>query len=442
MRQSSSNFEALAQRMLSTQDPPESLFARKGQIKAFGMLAIGWYLVLQFLLAYMCGLITGNKSRDFKSMVLNLKCWAVMLGVVTGSSSMSFFSLIQDYYKSNLLILYLMPLITFLSLHAIYAVGDSVRYRLAMLNDGMIDIYEEAFDKFSDETENVVIGLAVSHVITQTVRFHLTGTLPAPTGASRPGTEVERSDIISLASSSVLYIIIFIVLEQLMKESCFKTGIKMIMANCVAFALFYSTTWFTSEVLAFQGVAAALVVALGVTWAGFATMICLDALADLDCTGPVFDRNLRLMVMPTATLIGFGWKGAFAAAGVTMVQKVHVFPPPLEQLILALLLILVILPAWRMYILPRVMYDYLKKAKTQSMMGAQQETLEVMLDEEADQCIEKLEQIVQNYQLPGQHVAHQRALALELERLRKISENILHTLENGQNGKNGNSAKA
>eukprot|EP00913_Durusdinium_trenchii_P022420 g21059.t1 len=117
-----------------------------------------------------------------------------------------------------------------------------------------------------------------------------------------------------------------------------------------------------------------------------------------------------------------------------------------------------------MYILPRVMYDYLKKAKTQSMMGAQQETLdaglkviklrrallletslsfeEVMLDEEADQCIEKLEQIVQNYQLPGQHVAHQRALALELERLRKISENILHTLENGQNGKNGNSAKA
>ena len=92
------------------------------------------------------------------------------------------------------------------------------------------------------------------------------------------------------------------------------------------------------------------------------------------------------------------------------------FPPPLEQLILALLLILVILPAWRMYILPRatcaflcetenayqreqyffwhessassgrcrlfgskVMYDYLKKAKTQSMMGAQQETLDAGL---------------------------------------------------------------
>lgn len=36
------------------------------------------------------------------------------------------------------------------------------------------------------------------------VRFHLTGTLPAPTGASRPGTEVERSDIISLASPVAL----------------------------------------------------------------------------------------------------------------------------------------------------------------------------------------------------------------------------------------------
>ena len=30
-------------------------------------------------------------------MVLNLKCWAVMLGVVTGSSSMTFFSQIQAH---------------------------------------------------------------------------------------------------------------------------------------------------------------------------------------------------------------------------------------------------------------------------------------------------------------------------------------------------------
>lgn len=42
----------------------------------------------------------------------------------------------------------------------------------------------------------------------------------------------------------------------------------------------------------------------GNTWGGFAMMILLDKLADLDCTGPVFDQNLRLLVMPIGTLIG------------------------------------------------------------------------------------------------------------------------------------------
>ena len=47
----------------------------------------------------------------------------------------------------------------------------------------------------------MVVGLAVSHLITQTLRYQLTGTLPLPTGAMRPGTEVEMRDIWSLAGA-------------------------------------------------------------------------------------------------------------------------------------------------------------------------------------------------------------------------------------------------
>ena len=35
------------------------------------------------------------------------------------------------------------------------------------------------------------------------------------------------------------------------------------MANCIAFALFYSFTWFCSEVMLLQGTEEALLVALG-----------------------------------------------------------------------------------------------------------------------------------------------------------------------------------
>ena len=396
----------------------------ESQIMAFGVLAIGWYLLLQFILAYWCGLLTGKHDPDFKALVLNLKCWAVMLGVVTGSSSMSFFSLIQEYEKSNLVILYSMPLFTFLVLTLIYHLGDSARHHVASL-DGHIDDFEEAFDRFSDETEDVVIGLAVSHVITQTLRFSLTGTLPAPTGASRPGTEVEYRDIVSLASSSIVYVILFLACEQCIPKSWgrLKKRFKMILANCVAFALFYSFTWFALTVLELQGPAQGLVVALGVTWGGFAVMVFLDKLADLDCTGPVFDQNLRNLVMPISTLIGFGWKGAFADAGASLVQKVHWFPAPLEQAILAVFLLSVILPAWRLYILPKVMYDYMKQVKKKKLLDAEGRYLEVVLDEELDKCLDKLESIVTSY--PSERHTHHKAIVLELERLRKISENIV-----------------
>ena len=166
---------------------------------------------------------------------------------------------------------------------------------------------------------------------------------------------------------------------------------------------------------------------VGNTWGGFALMIFLDKLADLECTGPVFDQNLRLLVMPIGTLIGYGWKGAFQAAGLTIVQQIHVFSAPLEQLILAVLLLIVIMPAWRMYILPQVLYEYLKKQKVKQLMDAEGQVLEVMLDEEADRCLETLEEVIK--QLPSCHTAHHKAMVLELQRLLQISQNVIGDIE-------------
>ncbi|CAE7914137.1 unnamed protein product, partial [Symbiodinium necroappetens] len=72
--------------------------------------------------------------------------------------------------------------------------------------------------------------------------------------------------------------------------------------------------------LELSGPAQSLVVALGVTWCAFIALLLLDYLADLECTGERFDRALRQMVAPISVFIGFGWKGAFAAAGTTLVQ--------------------------------------------------------------------------------------------------------------------------
>ena len=138
---------------------------------------------------------------------------------------------------------------------------------------------------------------------------------------------------------------------------------------------------------------------------------------------------LFIRFIPSSSRVAarYGWKGAFQAAGLTIVQRIHVFSPPLEQLILAVLLLIVILPAWRMDILPQVLYDYLKHQKVKQLMDAEGQVLEVMLDEEADRCLETLEEVIKT--LPSSHTSHHKAMVLELQRLLQISQNVIQDIE-------------
>ncbi|CAE7899690.1 unnamed protein product [Symbiodinium microadriaticum] len=286
------------------------------------------------------------------------------------------------------------------------------------MDDGEVDIYEEAWDKYTDQTEDVVIALTVGHLVVQSSRYLLTGTLPLPTGEVRPGTEIEDSDMWTLTGSSFIYISLIIGIQFWKPQTDFGKMVQRILANCTAFALFYSTTWYAKEMLELSGPAQSLVVALGVTWCAFIALLLLDYLADLECTGERFDRALRQMVAPISVFIGFGWKGAFAAAGTTLVQDIHLFSPPLENLLMTLILLCFVLPAWRMYILPVVMLDELrsmrkKKGLLQYNRSVTGLAIEELMDAQAKHAFHKLEICLDSSIFEKQMEAN----LLELERL-------------------------
>merc|ERR1719343_215819 len=86
----------------------------------------------------------------------------------------------------------------------------------------------------------------------------------------------------------------------------------------------------------------------------------LDLLADLECTSETFDEELYAFCPCIATLIGFSWKQAFTTSVATLTQQTHYFDPAIETLILTACLVTVVIPAWRMYILPVIIEPELK----------------------------------------------------------------------------------
>ncbi|CAE7225856.1 unnamed protein product [Symbiodinium natans] len=422
------------------------------RIAANGILSLSWYLLLQIVLAWVCGLFkhAGHRhSTDIVHMVLNLKCWAVMLGIVTGASSMGFFSMIQDLGRDSFLWVISMPVVAFFVLGGIYHVGDNIRTHVSKMDDDEVDLYEAAWDKYTDQTEDVVIALTVGHLVVQSSRYLLTGTLPLPTGEVRPGTEIEDGDVWTLAGSSLIYISLIVGLQFWTPQGDVGRMLQrrgaQILANCTAFALFYSTNWSAQQMMQLTGTAQSLVVALGVTWVAFGCLLLLDFLADLECTGERFDRALRQMVAPISVLIGFGWKGAFATAGNTLVADIHVFAPPLENLLMCLILLSFVLPAWRMYILPVVMLDELRAMRRKKGILKYHKTVEGMaieelMDAQAKHAFHKLEVCLEAAAFQNQTEAY----IIEMERMQDALQTKLAKLRSqnaqldGSKGTNGN----
>merc|ERR1719382_632796 len=104
--------------------------------------------------------------------------------------------------------------------------------------------------------------------------------------------------------------------------------------------------------------------ALLVTLFAFILIFILDKIADLPCTGEAADREVKAFVGPLSLLIGFAWKQSFVSAVTTIMAR------PLQTLSMAVVLALVVVPAWRWYILPVVMEEEVKRQERRQARGA------------------------------------------------------------------------
>ena len=98
-----------------------------------------------------------------------------------------------------------------------------------------------------------------------------------------------------------------------------------------------------------------VLLALALSAYAFFLIFVLDKLADADFTGSDADAFIYTFMGGLGILIGFAWEQAFERSLETVVEAMeegsHAYPEPVLKAALAFFVVILVLPAWRIWIL-------------------------------------------------------------------------------------------
>jgi hypothetical protein len=217
---------------------------------------------------------------------------------------------------------------------------------------------------------NDMIALVASFLLIQLLRFGLSGHLPNLYGGesaanveSHTGFQIFSLICFALVGSCFAGAGYFI--RRKVASLPAKRGLltfQLSMAMTKSWCFFFAGVW----IMGSNGVAKALAVsedsalldvllALALSLYAFCLIFGLDKLADADCTGPDADAFIYTFMGGLGILIGFAWEQAFERSLETVVEAMDAsdlhYPEPVLKAALASFIVILVLPAWRIWIL-------------------------------------------------------------------------------------------
>lgn len=316
---------------------------------------------------------------DVKKGQLDMKCWAVLFGHITGFASINAYGTLQGMMipqdddqrhasSHNLLMVTSTPLLAFISLSIIFWMYDKVRDVVMLGDDGVKDEMEMMWDEETEETEDDVMGLAVSFMTVQVARFGIINVLPNEEG------EVEGEMAYTLGQAgAVVGFGVFIFALHVIRTQVIKGDIltrrateqfKVICGMVFAWCFFFGIQMFVEHMVDAEGLSdaakgvetiKAVAVAVLITFCCYVMIFVLDKLADADFTDDAIDKSIRELIKALGILIGFAWEKSFDAAVVSVAEEAsHSLAPSVTKLIMSVVICITVIPAWRWYILPQL----------------------------------------------------------------------------------------
>lgn len=210
------------------------------------------------------------------------------------------------------------------------------------------------------EAENDIAGLSIGLLLSQAIKFRITGTLAPIHGAPHGKSQHE---VFALFASSAALCVLIALSRQWLKnikrrnaESRMKRFVQVLqgvvsMTSGWCF-LFWGQWLFWSNVkqtVEGEKMTARMIMSLSFSFLGFFLIIVLDFLAD---KGHAEKETLATLTLTVALVIGLSWEACFSTA-VEAVGQVWGDYGPYVDSGLSLLLCLIVVPAWAMFILTK-----------------------------------------------------------------------------------------
>lgn len=266
---------------------------------------------------------------------------------------------------------------SFGSLFLLFRLSDVLRTKYFATTRPMLSLW----DRFAEEAENDVGALALSFLVAQAVCYVITGVLPGPEGDEGDhhyyGIWSICQMLISAGLFGLLRMLMIRVARTLTGHHEHEASMGMqwreywmrwlfilqdTIAMCLAWCVLWAATWlvarelvklhlvelgFTSDCAVVR-----MVLAMVVSILAFFIILVLDWLSDMQEGDD--ERALRSIISCLGVLVGFSWEGAFGK-GVEVIAELtdsqSMWYPVFVRLAIALCIGIVVIPAWRMYIL-------------------------------------------------------------------------------------------
>ncbi|CAJ1365670.1 unnamed protein product [Effrenium voratum] len=271
-----------------------------------------WFALLQLVLAYYSGALGEHRLpserreslsraescecqqlRSLQNIKLNTHAWSILLGHVTGFAAVNAWSTLQQAVPSALR--FAVPAAAFAGISGIYKVTEHWRFQKTMA-DGEEDEFEVIWGEHVAETEDEVISLSISFLVSQLLRLCITGELPQASGE-----DPEENQWHSNGSCALLFMVGLVLgSAEMARLAHSRTGmfgravseestshdrsvhwLPKISAMSFAWCLHISVDWWIASNLHLDASIKAVVSALFSTCFAFLLIFGLDKLADM-----------------------------------------------------------------------------------------------------------------------------------------------------------------
>jgi len=351
-----------------------------------------WYGVMHLSLAYISGAI-GEPPKSLEEVELNMKSVAIVLGHLTGFASINAWGSLQhlEYFSTPLMSFAVLP-ISILGQFVIQRCTDAMRRYVSLSDDGEWDDFEKFWDEEIEECENDIMALSLSFSFIQAARFVITSNLPNLEGAVH-WQELQEQRMagqqfwlyaVGLCCAGVMLALFWLektivhfltnVIERIREaftekkaaeeseeeeEEVFQRALEtavLTMSMCFAWCMFFSTRiWLTVWPQLADPMLSAVVLTMVITFVSLVSIRLLDLLADAKWTDKKADRAVKQLIKAIALGVGFAWEQCFdeAVASITSgLPYKHT-----AKVLLGILSVAFLAPAWRLYLLPMTIRD-------------------------------------------------------------------------------------